>query len=132
GGQSSGKTMAIMVDTLKQVQQGTQAKTKKRWVKVVALVGASALVVVAILLTIVLIQKRQLDALVAEKHKIDNEIAKIEKQMEEETDPDKLDALQAKLDGLTGKAQLAIADISKKNKEKAKEVEQAGDELHQE
>src|SRR4051794_6727078 len=35
GGQSSGQTMFIMADTLKQVEQVTQTKAGKKWVKVV-------------------------------------------------------------------------------------------------
>src|SRR6266851_2807909 len=34
GGQSSGKTMFIMAETMRQVQFSTKAKTKKRWVQV--------------------------------------------------------------------------------------------------
>src|SRR5205823_6454888 len=48
GGQSSGKTMFIMADTMREVQQSTQTRTKKRWVRVVAAVaGAAAVIVMA-------------------------------------------------------------------------------------
>src|SRR5207244_9001530 len=67
----------------------------------------------------------------AEKNKIDNEITKIEKQMETEDDPEKLEALEQKLAQLTGKAENTIAAIGKKNKQKAAEVE-AGDEMDRE
>jgi soluble lytic murein transglycosylase-like protein len=132
GGLSSGKTMMIMVDTLKKVQQSTKSKTKKHWVKIVAAVGAAAAVVVVAMGIVIFIQKRQLDALVADKLKIDGEIARIEKQMETEEDPEKLDEYEQKLAVLTGKAENAIAAIGKKNKQKAAEVEEAGDDLDKE
>ncbi len=132
GGVSSGQTMMIMADTIKQVQQGTQSKTKKRWVKILAIAGACAGVVVLALGITVWQQKKHLDGMVAEKSKIDGEIAKVERQMEDETDPDKLDELQQRLDQLSGKAQSTIADIGKKNKTRAQEVEDAGDDLDHE
>ena len=132
GGQSSGQTMMIMADTLRQVQQGTKAKTKKRWVRVVAVVASVAAVVVLGLGVVIWQQKRQLDALVAEKNKVDKDIVAIEQQMENEQDPDKLAELEARLDALSGKAQTTIAELGKKNKEKAKEVVEAGDDLDKE
>jgi len=39
GGISSGKTMAIMVSSMKEVQRGTKTRTRKTWVKVVAAVA---------------------------------------------------------------------------------------------
>src|SRR5260221_1408923 len=67
GGMSSGKTMAIMVDSLKGVQQGTKERTRKKWVKVVAVVSAVALVVVAVMSIVIVQQKRKIDALVKQK-----------------------------------------------------------------
>src|SRR5438128_304818 len=84
GGLPSGQTMMIMAETLKKVQQGTKSKTKKHWVKIVAAVGGVAAVVVIVLGIVIWVQKRQLDALIAEKNKIDNEITKIAQQMETE------------------------------------------------
>ena len=132
GGLSSGQTMMIMADTLKQVQQNTQQKTRRNWEKIVAIVGGTALVIVAVLGIIVWQQKRQLDGLVQEKTKIDQEISRIEQAMETEEDSDKLDQLEAKLAQLTGKAEKTIADIGKKNKGKAAEVAESGDELDRE
>ena len=132
GGLSSGQTMMIMVDTLKQVQQSTKSKTKKHWVKIVAVVGGVAAVVVIVLGIVVWQQKRQLDGLVNEKTKIDQEIVRIEQAMETEDDSDKLDALEVRLSHLQGKAEKTIADIGKKNKQKAAEVGEAGDDLDKE
>jgi hypothetical protein len=132
GSFSSGMTMQIMADAIGQVQKGTKEKTKKRWVKVVAIVGGVAAVIVIVLGIVVWQQKKHLDALIAAKGEIDDQIVKLEKQMEEETDPDKLDQMQQKLDQLTAKGQNAIADISKKNKKRADEVAESGDEIDKE
>jgi membrane-bound lytic murein transglycosylase D len=52
--------------------------------------------------------------------------------MEKEQDPDKLEELQAKIDTLSGNAEKAIENIGKKNKKKAAEVVESGDDLDKE
>ncbi len=129
GGMSSGKTMAIMVDSLKGVQQGTKARTRKKWVKVVAAVTAVALVVVAVMSIVIVQQKRKIEALVKQKDGIDKEIAKVQALMDEESDPVKLVELEEKLNSLSGNAVKTIETLSKSDKKKAAEVADKGDAL---
>jgi len=127
GGQSSGKTLFIMAETMRQVQHSTRAKTKKRWVKVVAAVAGAALVVVSAMGLVIVQQRRQIAQLVQTKNKLDKEIEKVQAAMDSETDPDKLDQLEQRLAQLTGNAQKAIDDLGKADKSKAAEVANAGD-----
>src|SRR5258708_1916579 len=77
GGVSSGKTMQIMVSSLKEVQQGTKTRTRKTWVKVVAAVAGVALVVVAVMSIGNVQQRRRIEALVKQKEGARKDIAKV-------------------------------------------------------
>src|SRR5262249_41380248 len=113
GGGSSGQTMQIMVSSLKEGQQGTKARTKKKWVKVVAIVAGVSAVVVAAMTVVIVVQNRKIAALVKEKEGIDKDIARIQAQMDEETDPEKLVALEEKLNSLSGNALKTIETLGK-------------------
>lgn len=129
GGLPSGRTMMILADTLKKVQQGTQTRTRQKWVKVVAVVSAVALAVVAVMSVVIVQQKRKIDALVKQKEGIDREIAKVQAQMDEESDPVKLIELEERLNSLSGSAEKTIETLGKSDKKKAREVAEKGDEL---
>ena len=131
GGVSSGQTLQIMVSSMKEVQRGTRTRTRKTWVKVVAAVAAASAVIVAVMGVVIVQQKRRIDALVKQKEGIDKEIAKVQKQMDEETDPVKLIELEEKLNALSGSAVQTIETLEKSDKEKAAEVANKGDELDQ-
>jgi len=129
GGVSSGQTMQIMASTLKQVQHSTKAKTKKRWVKVVVAVAGLAAVIVAVMGIVIAQQRRQIEELVQQKERIDKEIDTVEQQMSEESDPDRLAALEQKLNTLTGNAQTTLQTLGKSDKKKADDLAESGDEL---
>jgi pSer/pThr/pTyr-binding forkhead associated (FHA) protein/soluble lytic murein transglycosylase-like protein len=129
GGGPSGQTMQIMVSSLKEVQQGTKARTKKKWVKVVGIVAGISAVIVAIMTVVIVQQNRKIAALVKQKEGIDKEIAKLQSEMDEETDPAKLVELEEKLNSLSGNALKTIETLGKTDKKKAAEVAAAGDEL---
>jgi len=129
GGMPSGQTMLIMAGALKQVQHSTKARTAKRWIKVVASVAAVAAVVVAAMGIVIAHQKRQIEQLVKQKERIDKEIDAVEQQMSEESDPDRLAALEQKLNALTGNAQNTLAALGKSDKNKAAALAESGDEL---
>ena len=129
GGMPSGQTMLIMAGALKQVQHSTKARTAKRWIKVVASVAAVAAVVVAAMGIVIAHQKRQIEQLVKQKERIDKEIDAVEQQMSEESDPDRLAALEQKLNTLTGNAQNTLAALGKSDKNKAAALAESGDEL---
>ena len=129
GGGSSGKTMMIMASTLKQVQHFTREKTARRWVKVVAAVAAIAAVVVAVMGIVIAQQKRQIEQLVKQKERIDKEIESVQDQMNDESDPERLAALEEKLNTLTGNARSTLLALDKSDKNKAAALAQSGDEL---
>jgi pSer/pThr/pTyr-binding forkhead associated (FHA) protein len=132
GGQSSGKTMFIMAETMRQVQFSTKAKTKKRWVKVVAAVAGAAAVVVGVMSVVIVLQQREIARLVQTKKQLDKEIQQVEAAMESETDPDKLEQLEQRLAQLTGNVQKAMDDLGKADKSKAAEVANSGDAMDRE
>ena len=129
GGLSSGMTMMIMASTMKEVQQGTKTRTRKKWVKVVLAVAALSAVVVAILSVVIIRQRREIERLVKQKERIDKEIAAVQKEMDEETDSDRLAALEQKYDALSGNAQQTLEVLGKSDKKKAAEVAEQGDDL---
>src|SRR5207302_2084087 len=103
GGQSSGKTMLIMAETMREVQQGTRKRTKKRWVKVVASVTAAALAVVAAMAVVIVHQGRQIARLVRTKDNLGGEIREVEQSMAAEADREKFDGLEERVGQLAGK-----------------------------
>ncbi len=131
GGVSSGKTMQIMVSTLKKVQHATKTKTRKRWVKVVAAVGGVALLVVAAMSVVIVRQKREIEQLVKQKERLDKEIGKVEDEMDSESDPERLAALEEKLNALSGSAEKTIETLGKSDQRKAAEIADQGDALDQ-
>jgi predicted component of type VI protein secretion system len=129
GGMPSGKTMMIMASTFKEVQQGTKTRTRKKWVKVVMAVAAVAAIVVAVMSVVIIRQKREIEKLVKQKERIDKEIASVQEQMNEESDPERLAALEEKLNALAGNAEKTLEVLGKSDKKKAAEVAEVGDDL---
>jgi soluble lytic murein transglycosylase-like protein len=129
GGQPSGQTMFIMADTLKKVEAVTQKKSGKKWKKVVLTVVMLALAGFGVMGFIIWEQKQQIEKIVHKKDGIDKQIQKLQIQMQLESDPDKLQALEDQLTLLTGKAQAAIGELEQKDKAAAKTVEDSGDDL---
>jgi soluble lytic murein transglycosylase-like protein/pSer/pThr/pTyr-binding forkhead associated (FHA) protein len=132
GGKSSGQTMMIMADTLRQVQQSTKTTTKKRWVKVVAIVAGVAVVVTSAMGVVIWQQKKQIEKLVQQKDSLDKEIVAIQNAMESEEDEARLAELEEKLKQLTARAEQTIQQVGAKNKDKAAELADSGDELDRE
>ena len=132
GGASSGQTMFIMADTLKQVQEVTTKKQSKKFGKIIFVVVAIALVVGGGLGFVIWDQKQQLAAIAHKKENADKQIQKIQLQMQLEGDPEKLQALEDQLTLLTGKAQQALGEMEQKDKSKAAELADQGDDLDKE
>jgi soluble lytic murein transglycosylase-like protein len=121
--------MMIMASTLKQVQRTTKTVTARRWVKVVASVAGLAAVIVAVMGIVIAQQKRQIDQLVKQKERIDKDIDAVEREINEESDPERLAALEEKLNTLTGNAQNTLAALVRSDKRKAAALAESGDEL---
>src|SRR5437879_775613 len=129
GGQPSGQTMFIMADTMKKVEAVTQKKSGKKWKKVVFGVVLAAFCGFGVLGFIIWEQKQQIEKILHKKDGLDKQIQKIQLQMQLESDPEKLQALEDQLTLLTGKAQAAIGELEQKDKAAASKAEESGDEL---
>jgi Transglycosylase SLT domain/FHA domain len=129
GAESSGQTMFIMADTLKQVEATTERKTGKHWKKIVLSVMAVAAVGFSAMGVVIWQQKQQIEQITKKKESADKEIQKIQLLMQLETDPDRLQSLEERLQALTGKAQAAIGEMEQKDKSRAAEMAAGGDEL---
>lgn len=132
GGASSGQTMFIMADTLQKVQEATHQKSSKKYGKIIMGVVVVALVIGGGMGFVILEQKQQLEEIAHKKENADKAIQKIQLQMQLESDPEKLTALEEQLTLLTGKAQQAIGEMESKDKNKAAELANTGDELDRE
>src|SRR6266851_970278 len=129
GAESSGQTMFIMADTLKQVEATTERKAGKHWKKIVGGVLAAAFVGFGVMGVVIWQQNQQIEAITRKKESADKEIQRIQLQMQLETDPERLQGLEERLQMLTGKAQAAIGEREQKDKSRAAEMAAGGDEL---
>jgi soluble lytic murein transglycosylase-like protein len=129
GGQSSGQTMFIMADSMKQVESATERREGKRTGRIVATLVTLSLLGFGALGFVIWQQKKQIEEIVHRKDGLDKQIARLQVAMQVESDPDKLAALEEQLTALTGKAQAAIGELQKKDKSEAEKLEQSGDEL---
>ena len=129
GGQSSGQTMFIMADTLKRVEAVTERRTKKKSGKIVLAIVLVSLVGFGAMGLVIWRQKQEIERIVHQKDGLDRQIQKIQLAMQIESDPEKLASLEEQLTLLTGKAQAAIGELQKKDKDEAEKLEQSGDEL---
>ena len=132
GAESSGQTLFIMADTLKQVEATTERKTGKHWKRVVSWVLAAAFVGFGAMGAVIWQQKQQIEKITKKKESADKEIQKIQLQMQLETDTERLQGLEERLQMLTGKAQAAIGEMEQKDKSRAAEMAAGGDELDRE
>jgi soluble lytic murein transglycosylase-like protein len=98
----------------------------------VAVVAGVAAVVVAAMGIVIAQQKRQIEQLVKQKERIDKEIVALQEQMNEESDAERLAAMEEKLNALTGSAQTTLQTLGKSDKSKAAQLENAGDDLDRE
>lgn len=130
GGQSSGQTMFIMADALEQADALGRKKSRRKWLRIVSAVGAAAVLVTGGMGVVIVRQKQQLDELVKEKQRIDEEILAIHEQMRLETDEAVLSALEERLETLTGKAVSKLDELGKSDQRAAAALAE-GDELDQ-
>jgi soluble lytic murein transglycosylase-like protein len=93
-------------------------------------VGAAAVLVTGGMGVVIVRQKQQLDGLIQEKQRIDEEILAIHEQMRVETDEATLAALEERLEVLTGKAVSKLDEVGKSDQQAAAALAE-GDELDQ-
>jgi len=109
GGASSGKTMFIVLDAIRQ----TVEHEKTGWRRLAIAGGGTAALVILVLVAIVLFQNAKLNAKVGEKRGMDAEIQKLQAQigLKDPDDPD-LPGLVAKLELLQGQAETLTQDLA--------------------
>ena len=124
-GGSSGQTMHILADAVAEAHQSTF----RRWRAVVAVVAGVGLVTAGVLSAVVMVQRRELRSLFAEKERLDKEIAQVQSAMEQESDAERLDALEQRLGELTGSARSTLGEVARKDEQAGRELAEAGDDL---
>ncbi len=129
GGASSGQTLFIMADAVAEVHQTTKMRSGRRWRKVVAAVGGAGVLVAAVMGAVIYKQRKEIQRLVTQKQHIDRDIDAVQKAMASESDADRLAVLEERLDALTGSARSTIGELARQDRDKARELENAGDDL---
>jgi soluble lytic murein transglycosylase-like protein len=132
GGTKSRHTMEFMATTIHEVGDLMRSQTRKRWVRIVGMVAGIALVVIAIQGVVIYSQQRQIATLLDAKGRFDSQIRAIQEQMEQERDSLKLVALEHQLQATTARAEQTLADLARRDKTKAVEAAESGDELDRE
>jgi soluble lytic murein transglycosylase-like protein len=132
GGVRSRKTMDYMATAVHEVSEVVKSQTKKRWVKVVGMVTAAAVVVIAVMGTVIYVQHRQIARLLDAKGRFDLQIRDIQRQMQAEQDSTRLALLEQRYLDATSNAERTLADLARADRAKADEAANAGDELDRE
>ena len=137
GGQSSGQTTFIVADAIEAANRVERQRTRRKWVRIVSVVAAGAVLLTSGLGVVIYRQRRQLDALVQKKQGLDEQILAVQRKMSEETDEVKLFELEQQLQSLTGSAESARDELGElgKSSERAAEAlarQESGDELDRE
>jgi pSer/pThr/pTyr-binding forkhead associated (FHA) protein len=129
GSSTSGQTGFIIADAVAETHESTKERSGKRWKKVVAAVAGAGVLVAGVMGVVIWQQRKEIQRLVAQKQGIDRDIEAIQEAMAKESDESRLVALEQRLDELTGSARSTIGELAKQDRDKARELEEAGDEL---
>jgi soluble lytic murein transglycosylase-like protein len=132
GGQSSGDTVIILGQAMNRATEAAATRANIRWGKVVAAVAGVALLVIGVLAGVVFFQQREIDQLVEAKTTLDRQIQTTQERMRDETDPERLAALEDSLATLTGSAQNTLKELQLKDEARAAQLAAPGDELDRE
>jgi soluble lytic murein transglycosylase-like protein len=133
GGVKSRRTMEVMAVTMHQVGDLMKVQTRKRWVKIVGVVTAVALVIIGGLGVVIYNKQMQINGLLDAKSQFDAQIKVIQLKMDAERDSVRLTQLDRQLQEVTANAVRTLADLAKTDKQKAAEVvAESGDELDHE
>jgi hypothetical protein len=132
GGVRSRKTMDHIATAVQEVSEVVKKQTKKRWVRVVGIVTAVAMVVITVMGTVIYFQHRQIARLLDAKGRFDMQIRQIQQQMQAEQDSAKLAVLEQRFLDATSNAERTLADLARADRAKAVEAANTGDELDRE
>jgi pSer/pThr/pTyr-binding forkhead associated (FHA) protein/soluble lytic murein transglycosylase-like protein len=129
GGKSSGLTIDIMAAAVAEMGRTAKARSGRRWLKLVAAVGAAGLVVAGAMGVVIWRQHQVIEALVSRKTALDREIELVQKAMEREPDERRLGELEQQLARLTGTALTTIEEVASQDRARAEELKDEGDDL---
>jgi soluble lytic murein transglycosylase-like protein len=133
GGAKSRRTMELMANTISEVGDLMKEQTRKRWVRIVGMVAAVAIVIISIQGAVIYAQQRKIATLLDAKSRFDAQIDAIQKEMDATRDSIELAELEHRLTEATANAERTLAELARTNKAKAEEVvAESGDELDRE
>jgi soluble lytic murein transglycosylase-like protein len=129
GGTRSRRTMEVMASAIHEVGDVMKRQTRRRWVRVLAVVSVLALVVISVMGAVIYAQRQQIAKLLDAKGRFDQQIQAIQTQMQAERDSIKLSALERQLGEATANAERTLAELARTDRTKAEEAANSGDEL---
>ena len=132
GGTRSRKTMEHIAHAVRAVSDVTHRRTRRRWVRVLAIVAGIATVIIGVMGAVISLQQRKIAQLLDTKGEFDQQIAGILEEMHQEQDTARLAHLERLLLDATARAQRTLAELGRASKTKAEEVANAGDDLDRE
>ena len=133
GGTKSRRTMEVMAGAIQDVGDLMKAQTRRRWVRIVGVVGGLSVVIIGLMGAVIYAQQRKIDTLLDAKGRFDLQIADIQKRMDSERDSFQLALLERQLLEATANAERTLATLAQTSKQAAAKVEeQSGDELDRE
>ena len=129
GGTRSRRTMEHVAHAVRAVSDVTQRRTRRRWVRVLAIVAGIATLIIGIMGAVITLQQRRITQLLATKGEFDQQIARILEAMRQEQDTARLAHLERLLIDATAQAEQTLVALGRASRAKAEEVANAGDDL---
>lgn len=132
GGTRSHRTMEHIAQAVREVSDVTHRRTRRRWVRVLAIVAGIATLIIGVMGVVIGAQQRRITQLLATKGQFDQQIAAILEAMQLEQDTARLAHLERRLIDATAQAEQTLAALGRASRTKAEEVANAGDDLDRE
>lgn len=132
GGTRSHRTMEHIAQAVRAVSDVTHRRTRRRWVRVLAIVAGIATLIIGVMGVVIGAQQRRITQLLATKGQVDQQIAAILEAMQREQDTARLADLEQRLIDATAQAEQTLAALGRASRTKAEEVANAGDDLDRE
>jgi transglycosylase-like protein with SLT domain len=132
GGTRSHRTMEYIAHAVRAVSDVTHRRTRRRWVRVLAIVAGIATLIIGVMGVVISAQQRRITQLLATKGEFDQQIAAILETMQLEQDTARLAHLERRLIDATAQAEQTLAALGRASRTKAEEVANAGDDLDRE
>ena len=133
GGTKSRRTMEVMAGAIQDVGDLMKAQTRRRWVRIVGVVGGISVVIIALMGAVIYAQQRKIDTLLDAKGRFDLQIADIQKRMDSERDSFQLALLERQLLEATANAEKTLATLAQTSRQAAAKAEsESGDDLDRE